>query len=222
MLNTTGAYWNPMTRACVDYCPGELRPNTGNICRTCAQLDAGAPFFDPVAQTCGSCQRKTYGQLCVPCYFLGVETPHWNSALGECQSCADAFTDKPIWNPNALQCVAACPEDTPEITNGTIRKCSLCNDTDAQKPFWNGKRCAACSPYTRFAPGAYGAPGSCKVDCSERTPFRHNDACVTCTAVYGNRSPLYEPNTGTCTASLPSKVERCRQVYPMNLWDPTE
>lgn len=45
----TYEYWNPMTKSCVYYCPEELQPSTGKVCKTCAQINSNTPFFDPIA-----------------------------------------------------------------------------------------------------------------------------------------------------------------------------
>lgn len=66
---------------------------------------------------------------CVLCADNDQTEPYWDTELGVCQSCAEAFPDtNKIWDPNTRKCVSKCQEGFTKA--GDDSKCLSCYDVN--------------------------------------------------------------------------------------------
>lgn len=113
------SYYMPDENKCLERCP-EGMPEVGNtkVCTSCRARypDGSRTFWDLDAEECvASCSETSEDGACVSCANAEWGKPFWNTELGRCTSCADAFPgEKELWNPNTQTCVAACPAATPK------------------------------------------------------------------------------------------------------------
>ena len=76
----------------------------------------------------------------------------------QCMTCDVSYGGlKPYWNPNAQDCEAECPSETPVIAEN--KTCQTCSSVNASAPLWNP------------------ATAECVSKCPEVT---YNSMCKTC------------------------------------------
>ena len=126
----TKEFWDPLFRECVAECPaGREAVDDLHICRTCAQVDSEKPYWDARNLKCVACLRGTSGDFCLACDEYDPNAPVWDAVHKRCASCTAAFgEERPIWDPNTRECVAACPAGTTliEDANAATRWCQTC------------------------------------------------------------------------------------------------
>ena len=73
-------------------CPAEtLAASEGKVCKTCADVNASAPFWNPATEECvAKCLGPAVGKVCWACYNVDASKPYWSEASEQCMSCAEA------------------------------------------------------------------------------------------------------------------------------------
>lgn len=158
VLNSDRPYW---TGSVCTPCRESTPKWDGSKCVTCTSINPTKPYWTGIS--CDSCPDDAIYYYEGSCLKTCPEDAPLEGENHQCQTCADVYKNRPVWDPNTKVCESKCSTDT---SSWSVFVCKTCEEYDYRKPVFANGTCFSCPEISMDSPIWDEASRTCR-SCSD-------------------------------------------------------